>query len=79
MSSDISNKAVLILAVLTIVISVLGTFTVLTATHSGVSPLSVPIGEEGSTSSGVVSLRIAPGDANPAISGQVVLGIHMEG
>ena len=78
MSKDISNRAVLILAVLTIVISVLGTFTVLSATHAQGAAV-VPTSEDvSSTSSGVISLRITQPENSPATTGQVTLGIQTE-
>ena len=69
MSDDISNKTILILVVLTVIVSTLGTLTVLeSAANANAAP--VPVGNT-QVSSGHITLKIA----SPPPTGQVTLSI----
>ncbi len=71
MSEDISNKTILILVVLTVIVSTLGTLTVLESAYNA-DATPVPVGNT-QVASGQVSLSIASPPPTP--SGQVTLSI----
>ncbi|MCA9477867.1 MAG: hypothetical protein KC535_01840 [Nanoarchaeota archaeon] len=73
MSEDISNRTILILVVLTVIVSTLGTLTVLDSANK-VNAAPVPVGNT-QVSSGQVSLQIA----SPPPTGQVILQIATQG
>lgn len=73
MTEDISKKTIMVLVVLTIIVSALGTLTVLdSVNHANISHAST-VQEEGSTqASGLVSLKIS----EPAkVTGNVILNL----
>ena len=71
--NDISNKTILILVVLTVIVSTLGTLTVLDSVQK-VNAEPVPVGNT-QVSSGHVTLKIA----SPPPTGQVTLNIAPQG
>jgi hypothetical protein len=75
MSDDISKHTLLVLVALTIIVSLLGTWTVYTeATKVRTSSEPTPISQTTSTS-GKISLEIAPPAQAPVTTGRVVLTI----
>ncbi len=74
MADDISKQTVFVLVVLTLLISILGTWTVLSQMPQGVV---APVGE-GRETSGTVSLRINPpvGGEPESATGQVIFKIN---
>lgn len=76
MTEDISNKTIVVLVVLTVIISVLGTFVVLNEVNNLESP-QVKTVATGKKAQGVVSFEVLPGEESKAMSatGQVVFEI----
>jgi hypothetical protein len=78
MAEDISNKTVMILAVLTIVISALGTFTVLSSTQDS-SAQAIPVDGSGEgAASGKISLQVGQPVAqrSTSLTGEVTIKIN---
>lgn len=77
--ADVSNKTVLILVVLAVVVSTLGTFTVVrTANQYDVAGDDVDAGDTGATGSDSGKVRIDVSDSSevPETTGQVLLSIR---
>lgn len=70
-SKDISNRTILILVILTVIVSTLGTLTVLEAANSA-QTTPVPVGNT-QVSSGQITLKIASPPPTP--TGQIILEI----
>ena len=73
--ADVSNKTLLVLVVLAVVISTLGTFTVVHSVNQHNSAASVPV-DGSETTSGRVSIGINEPVKPDLTSGQVVLNIN---
>lgn len=78
MTEDISKKTIMVLVVLTIIVSALGTLTVLDSVSKvDVQQNSVPaIRENANTATGQVSLKIKEPD--PVVTGNVILNLVKE-
>lgn len=73
MTDDISRKTLFVLVVLTLVISFVGTWTVLSQISSG-SAVQQPLPEQ--ASSGKVQLEITPPSVPSQTTGQVIFNIQ---
>ncbi|MFW6378718.1 MAG: hypothetical protein ACOCZV_01725, partial [Nanoarchaeota archaeon] len=69
MTSDVSNKTVLILVVLAVVVSTLGTFTVVDAVNQHNNLVPVETGEVSSSDSGKVNIQVAESERVPETTG----------
>jgi len=72
MTADVSRNTLFVLVVLTLVIALLGTWTVLVQINGG-QAVSAP---RGSQASGQVQLQIRPPPAHTETTGQVVFNIQ---
>jgi hypothetical protein len=67
---EISKNLVLVIALIVIVVSALGTWTVLNAATSTFGGMQIPVRGEGSVAKGVVNVNVQDGPPEP-ISGMV--------
>lgn len=73
MAEDISNRTVLILVLLTILVSTLGTLTVMDSVNKAETGTAPVLDQAETTGSGKVILKIK--EPAPVITGQVILNI----
>ena len=78
MAEDISNKTIVVLVILTVVISILGTVVVLNEVSNAKIVVSqkAPAVSKGATAQGEVKLTILPPPQVDTATGQVVLTIE---
>lgn len=76
MASDVSNKTVLILVVLAVVVSTLGTFTVVDAVNQHNSAVPADADDYGNSGSGKVNIQVAESERVPETTGRVLLDIE---